>query len=56
MWPTPPPRPGSSASSDAGVLVNTNGLGCLSTPMGDREVEELAVALERGLTALAREA
>jgi glutamate-1-semialdehyde 2,1-aminomutase len=41
---------------DAGVLVNTNGLGCLSTPMGDREVEELAAALERALGALAREA
>jgi glutamate-1-semialdehyde 2,1-aminomutase len=40
---------------DAGVLVNTNGLGCLSTPMGEREVEELAVALERALVALARE-
>ncbi|MGH7267125.1 MAG: aspartate aminotransferase family protein [Candidatus Rokuibacteriota bacterium] len=40
---------------DAGVLVNTNGLGCLSTPMGEREVEEIAGALERGLAALARE-
>jgi glutamate-1-semialdehyde 2,1-aminomutase len=40
---------------DAGVLVNTNGLGCLSTPMGEREVDEIAGALERGLAALARE-
>jgi glutamate-1-semialdehyde 2,1-aminomutase len=40
---------------DAGVLVNTNGLGCLSTPMEEREVEEVASALERGLAALARE-
>jgi glutamate-1-semialdehyde 2,1-aminomutase len=40
---------------DAGVLVNTNGLACLSTPMAEREVEELAAALERALAALARE-
>ena len=39
---------------DAGVLVNTNGLGCLSTPMGDREVEEIAVALETALRVLPR--
>jgi glutamate-1-semialdehyde 2,1-aminomutase len=37
---------------DAGVVVNTNGLGCLSTPMAEREVEEIAVALERALHAL----
>ncbi len=35
---------------DAGVLVNTNGLGCLSTPMGEREVGEIAAALEQALT------
>ncbi len=40
---------------DAGVLVNTNGLGCLSTPMTAREVEALAAALERALARLARE-
>ena len=40
---------------DAGVLVHTNGLGCLSTPMTEREVEEIAAALERALAALARE-
>ncbi len=41
---------------DAGVFLHTNGLGCLSTPMTEREVEELAVALDRALAALAREA
>ncbi|HEV8306867.1 MAG TPA: aspartate aminotransferase family protein [Methylomirabilota bacterium] len=40
---------------EAGVLVNTNGLGCLSTPMTDAEIDELAVALERALGRLARE-
>jgi len=37
---------------DAGVLVHTNGLGCLSTPMTERELEELAGALDRALAAL----
>ena len=32
---------------DAGVLIHTNGLGCLSTPMTERELEEIAVALDR---------
>ena len=36
---------------DAGVLLNTSGLGCLSTPMGEAEVEEIAVALDRALAA-----
>ena len=40
---------------DAGVLVSTNGLGCLSTPMGEREVEEIAVALERALAGARQE-
>ncbi len=40
---------------DAGVLVGANGLGCLSTPMGEAEVEEIAAALDRALAALARE-
>ena len=40
---------------DAGVLVNTNGLGCLSTPMGEREVEEIAVALEQALPRVCQE-
>jgi glutamate-1-semialdehyde 2,1-aminomutase len=35
--------------ADAGVLLSTNGLGCLSTPMGEAEVEEVAVALDRAL-------
>jgi len=40
---------------DAGVLVAMNGLGCLSTPMTEREIEELAVGLESALRWLARE-
>jgi glutamate-1-semialdehyde 2,1-aminomutase len=39
---------------DAGVLVHTAGLGCLSTPMGDREVEEIAAAAERALATVGR--
>jgi glutamate-1-semialdehyde 2,1-aminomutase len=38
----------------AGVLVHTSGLGCLSTPMDDRDVEEIAVAVERALRAVGR--
>lgn len=38
----------------AGVLVHTSGLGCLSTPMGEREVEEFASATERALAAVGR--
>jgi glutamate-1-semialdehyde 2,1-aminomutase len=41
---------------DEGVLVGANGLGCLSTPMGEREVDEIAEAAARSLHALAREA
>jgi glutamate-1-semialdehyde 2,1-aminomutase len=37
---------------DAGVVVNTNLLGCLSTPMTEGEVEEIAAALEQALPAL----
>jgi len=40
---------------DAGVLLHTSGLGCLSTPMTEREVEELAGALGRALAHLRRE-
>jgi glutamate-1-semialdehyde 2,1-aminomutase len=36
----------------AGVLLHTSGLGCLSTPMGEPEVEEIAVALDRALAGL----
>ncbi len=39
---------------DAGVLIHTTGLGCLSTPMGDREIEEIAVAAERALGVVGR--
>jgi glutamate-1-semialdehyde 2,1-aminomutase len=39
---------------DAGVLIHTTGLGCLSTPMGEREVEEIAVAVERALGSVGR--
>jgi glutamate-1-semialdehyde 2,1-aminomutase len=39
---------------DAGVLLHTTGLGCLSTPMGDAEIEELAGAVERALRSTAR--
>ena len=39
---------------DAGVLLHTSGLGCLSTPMGDAEIEELASALERALRSMGR--
>jgi glutamate-1-semialdehyde 2,1-aminomutase len=38
----------------AGVLVHTSGLGCLSTPMGEREVEEFAAATEQALAAIGR--
>ena len=41
---------------DAGVLIGANGLGCLSTPMGEREIDELVEVTERALHALAREA
>ena len=39
---------------DAGVLLHTSGLGCLSTPMGEAEIEELASALERALRSMGR--
>jgi glutamate-1-semialdehyde 2,1-aminomutase len=39
---------------DAGVLVNTNGLACLSTPMGDAEVDEIVQAFDRALQPLRR--
>jgi glutamate-1-semialdehyde 2,1-aminomutase len=40
---------------DAGVFIGMNGLGCLSTPMGEPEVEAIAVALGQALGALRRE-
>jgi glutamate-1-semialdehyde 2,1-aminomutase len=39
---------------DGGVLLHTTGLGCLSTPMGEREVEEIAAAVERAVGAVGR--
>jgi glutamate-1-semialdehyde 2,1-aminomutase len=39
---------------DASVLVNTNGLACLSTPMGDAEVDEIVQAFDRALQPLRR--
>ena len=39
---------------DAGVLLHTSGLGCLSTPMGEAEIEELASALEHALRSMGR--
>jgi len=41
---------------DAGVLVGANGLGCLSTPMGEREIDEIAEATARALHILTHEA
>ena len=39
---------------DAGVLLHTTGLGCLSTPMDEREVEEIAAAAEQALETVGR--
>ena len=38
---------------DAGIMVNDNGLGCLSTPMGEAELDRIQAALERALATLA---
>jgi glutamate-1-semialdehyde 2,1-aminomutase len=38
---------------DAGIMVNSNGLACLSTPMGDAELAQIEAATERALAALA---
>ena len=40
---------------DAGIMVNDNGLGCLSTPMGEAELDRIEAALERALATLGRE-
>jgi glutamate-1-semialdehyde 2,1-aminomutase len=37
---------------DAGIMVNDNGLGCLSTPMGEAELGRIEAALERALSTL----
>jgi glutamate-1-semialdehyde aminotransferase len=39
---------------DTGVLVNTNGLACLSTPMGEAERQEIVQAFDRALWQLRR--
>ncbi len=39
---------------DNGVLVNTNGLACLSTVMGDAEIDEVVDAVQRSLRMLPR--
>jgi glutamate-1-semialdehyde 2,1-aminomutase len=39
---------------DGGVLLHTTGLGCLSTPMGETEVEEIAAAVARALETAGR--
>jgi glutamate-1-semialdehyde aminotransferase len=39
---------------DTGVLVNTNGLACLSTPMGEAELQEIVQAFDRALWQLRR--
>jgi glutamate-1-semialdehyde 2,1-aminomutase len=38
---------------DEGVLVNGNGLACLSTPMGEREIDEIVEATDRAAARLA---
>jgi len=40
---------------DAGIMVNDNGLGCLSTPMGETELDRIADALEAGLSRLTKD-
>ena len=40
---------------DAGIMVNDNGLGCLSTPMGEVELDRIEAALERALFTVAKE-
>jgi len=39
---------------DAGIMVNDNGLGCLSTPMSEVELDRIETALERALATLGR--
>lgn len=54
--------PGSASASlfeevralDNGVPVNTNGLACPSTVMGDAEIDEVVDAMQRSLRMLPR--
>ena len=39
---------------DASVLIHTTGLGCLSALLAEREVEEIAVAVEQALGSVGR--
>lgn len=41
---------------DEGIIISRSGLGCLSTPMGDAEVDQFLTALERALARLPRPA
>ena len=40
---------------DTGIMIGSNGLGCLSTPMGDEELDKIAAAFERTLDILDNE-
>lgn len=40
---------------DEGVLVNTNGLACLATPMGEREIDEIVEPTDRVAARLAKD-
>jgi glutamate-1-semialdehyde 2,1-aminomutase len=37
---------------DEGVIISKEGLGCLSTPMGEAEVDQFVKALERAVAGL----
>jgi glutamate-1-semialdehyde 2,1-aminomutase len=37
---------------DEGIIISSTGLGCLSTPMGEGEVDRLVAALQRALARL----
>ncbi len=37
---------------DEGVILSSRGLGCLSTPMGEAEIDAFLAALERALARL----
>ena len=40
---------------DTGIMVGSNGLGCLTTPMGNEEIDKIAAAFERALSILDNE-
>ena len=37
---------------DAGILIGSNGLACLSTPMGEPELDQITEAFEQAITTL----